>query len=139
MLSEQKGQNMKESTTDLCLRIVDLLEDYEGEPIVAHEHPIHLAIQELELRCVPIPQDRKSRRKQALLFQPARNVWFSMLWASRDGCPNYKTAKEFLPIQIAPLEADRPRQPALAKMWANELAAVLLEWSDPKVFAEVNR
>ena len=56
------------------------LEMYHGEKVVAHEHPLHKAVVRLEKLCIKRPP---SSKMSFVLFNPAKGIWFELLWASR--------------------------------------------------------
>jgi len=58
---------------------VDLLAAYEGEKIVAGEHPIHKAIVKVESFC----RERKSEKQPFSLPLPIARVWYALLDVSR--------------------------------------------------------
>ncbi len=60
--------------------VLSELEVYQGEKVVAHEHPLHKAVVQLERLCV----ERSRSRQRFTLFLPAHRIWCHLLWASRD-------------------------------------------------------
>ncbi len=66
--------------SDAIQRAVDQLNRYDGEEIAAHEHPLHLAIQEVEKLC----RERRPQLKQThSLPCPAAAIWYHLLSCSR--------------------------------------------------------
>lgn len=76
---------MKDMMNEFGRRVhlaVDLLEKYDGGEIVAHEHPIHLAIMDVEKLC----RERKplgSGRQTHCLPYPVSVLWYQLLDCSR--------------------------------------------------------
>lgn len=118
----------KDELVAACDAFSEALDAYGGEPVIAHEHPLHAAAVALE---------RLTRRnvqpeavQQAKLCPPMDLCWFRLLWASREGHPNWNP--ELWPDQTtqtprvgrAPTEPG-PANPAFACGWRDIVKAYL--------------
>lgn len=95
--------------------VIGAIEQYKGEEIVAHEHPLHLAIQALEARQRPMPLLKGIQNK---LFHPASHLWFGGLFASRGQMPEFFRVEPIDPHGTGP-------EPAIA--WMQLLKDELLQ------------
>ena len=82
--------------------VIGAIEQYEGEEIVANEHPLHLAIQALEARQRPMPLQQGMQNK---LFMPSSRLWFGGLFASRGQMPEYFEGEPSEPQGVGPRAA----------------------------------
>ena len=64
-----------------CESVIDQLDRYEGEEIVAGEHPLHLAICGLEEMTRVMAPERRGMRHR--LVYSSQWLWFSLIRASR--------------------------------------------------------
>lgn len=98
-----------------CEEVVAALKDYQGEKIVAGEHPIHYAIVKLEKFCI----ERKPGSHQShALHPPLSYIWYSLLDVSRD------RGKVRKPIGRPQVIADK-HLPGRKEEKAKALAAIL--------------
>ena len=64
---------------------VGILQRYNGEEIVAHEHPLHKAIVEIEKLCRDRRRDDREITQLYSLPIPINSLWFMLLDVSRTG------------------------------------------------------
>lgn len=102
--------------------VLNGLEKYEGETVVAHKHTLHHAVVALEKLCVLRPSE-----KQNVLFRPAKIRWLCLLWASR---PNNTTYLELFndQIWIAKWSPSKDANSEVSLHWATKLSNVLRTW-----------
>lgn len=108
---------------------VRLLKVYQGEEVVAHQHPLHSAIVRLEATV----DDRLGRgmRSQNNLLPRARTCWFALLWASRSAAWKViapQTLSDVDPFWTIPRHYHPGSDPLLAKRWARLLSQELKSW-----------
>ncbi len=110
----------------LTQAVLSELARYRGEPIIAHEHPLHKAVVALERICVN--RQLASEKHRYALFQPARGVWYRLLWASRPDSPTIVPPATLDPFfcwpRHNPLQNDPPN-PGVAVLWGLLLAEAL--------------
>ena len=81
---EKRGFVIGVSSRKIVNRIDEVLTClavYDGEPVLKGVHPLHRAVVELEKVSRSTGYDKQKYK----LVQPLDALWFSLLWASRDG------------------------------------------------------
>lgn len=130
---------VKDQSPDSMMSAIDslisLLNEYKGETIVAHVHPIHVAAVRLERMCkVPddstiaaLGDDDLSSRQTSRFMYPVSQAWYRMLWASRDSQPNYDIADGcgFSTESRDKARSSLSANPALASAWSVVLVGLL--------------
>ena len=101
---------------ELINAVIRQIDAYQGEVIVKGEHPLWLAVVELEKVMRPGPKVNK-------LDPPAAVQWYCCLWASR---PNMRN----VPLGERPFAGEpfAPADPQLAIGWAAILRQTLVEF-----------
>lgn len=110
----------KEQTTAIR-NVLGQLAEYNGEEIVAHEHPLHHAVAALEKFCIRL---KRSCLQPYVLYRPAKMQWFLLIWASRPAMPTALSLEDYHSRRADRSDAN----PEVALAWTVELAATLSGW-----------
>jgi hypothetical protein len=118
----------KDQLLAACDALSEALDAYGGEPVIAHEHPLHAAAVGLE--GLTRQSDRKDSKQKAKLCSPMDAVWFRLLWASRDHQPNWNPElwpdeSQLTPRVGSPPTQSGPAKPDFAMGWRDILKTYL--------------